>query len=224
MAICVLRRKNYVIEVINEGMYEMWDRTLEETLNKPAFEVLPELMEQCFKELLDNVYNTGQRFVAAELPVNLHRNGKIENAFVKFVYEPLRETDGTISGVMALAHEITEQVLSRKKMEESVTKFRTLIEDAPVATCFFTGREMRIEVANDMRIDYLGKGKQIIGKNLADSVPELKDQPFLQILDGVFTTGKIYESKNAIAQLEVNDILGTYYFNYTYKPIRNAAG
>lgn len=224
VAICVLRGKNYVIEIINEGMYEMWDRTLEEALNKPAFEVLPELMDQGFKELLDNVYNTGQRFVAAELPVNLHRNGKIENTFVKFVYEPLREIDGTISGIMALAHEITEQVLSRKKIEESETKFRTLIEDAPVATCFFTGREMKIEVANDIMIDYWGKGKQIIGKQLADAVPELKDQPFLQILDDVFTTGKIYESKNSIAHLEVNGLMVTYYFNYTYKPIRNATG
>ena len=224
VAICVMRGKNYIIEIINKGMYEMWDRTLEEALNKPAFEVLPELMEQGFKELLDNVYNTGQRFVAAELPISLKRNGKIENAFVKFVYEPLREIDGTISGIMALAHEITEQVLSRKKIEESETKFRTLIEDAPVATCFFTGREMRIEVANDIMLDYWGKGKQIIGKNLADAVPELKNQPFLQILDDVFTTGKIYESKNEVAQLQVNNVLGTYYFNYTYKPIRNDAG
>ena len=224
VAICVLRRENYVIEIINEGMYKMWDRTLEETLNKPLFEVLPELMEQGFKELLDRVYNTGQRFVTAELPIDLYRNGTTENAFVKFVYEPLREADGTISGVMALAHEITEQVLSRKKVEESETKFRTLIEEAPVATCFFIGREMRIEVANDIMIGYWGKGKEVIGKKLADAIPELQGQPFLQLLDEVFTTGKIYESKNAAAQLELNGVMGTYYFDYTYKPIRNAAG
>ena len=224
VAICVLRGKNYVVEIINEVMSEMWDRTLEEALNKPVFEVLPELMGQGFRELLDNVYDTGQRFVAEELPVNILRNGKIENAFVKFVYEPLRETDGTISGVMALAHEITEQVLSRKKIEESETKFRTLIEDAPVSTCFFTGREMKIEVANDIMIGYWGKGKEVMGKKIIDAVPELKDQHFLQILDDTFTTGKIYESKNAAAQLELNGVLGTYYFDYTYKPIRNVAG
>ena len=224
VAICVLRGKNHVIEIINQGMYQMWDRTLEETLNKPAFEVLPELMEQGFKELLDNVYNTGQHFVTAELPIDFHRNGKIENAFVKFVYEPLREADGTVSGVMALAHEITEQVLSRKKVEESETKFRTLIEEAPVATCFFTGREMKIEVANDIMIGYWGKEKEVIGKKLAEAIPELQGQPFLEILDQVFTTGKIYESKNAVGYVELNGVMGTYYFDYTYKPIRNAAG
>ena len=224
VAICVLRGKDYVIEVINKGMYEMWDRTLEQALNKPAFEVLPELMEQGFKQLLDNVYKTGERFVTDELPINLKRNGKLENVFVKFVYEPLRDADGTISGVMALAHEITEQVVLRKKIEESETKFRTLIEDAPVATCFFTGREMRIELANDKMLTYWGKEKNVIGQPLADAVPELVGQPFLQLLDDVFTTGKIYEAKNEVAQLEVNGVLGTYYFDYTYKPIRNAAG
>ncbi|MBC7382430.1 MAG: PAS domain-containing protein [Bacteroidia bacterium] len=119
VAICILRGEDYLIEVVNEKMFEMWDRTLEQALNKPAFEVLPELREQGFKELLDTVYKTGERFVTEELPINLKRNGKLENAFVKFVYEPLREADGTISGVMALAHEITEQVVARKKVEEN---------------------------------------------------------------------------------------------------------
>ena len=224
VAICVLRGKDYVIETINESMFEMWDRTLEETINKPVFDVLPELRDQGIKELLDNVYTTGKRFVAEELPIQLKRKGKLENVFIKFIYEPLREVDETISGVMALAHEITEQVLSRKKIEESEIKFRTLIEDAPVATCLFTGREMRIEVANDKIISYWGKGKNVIGKTLADVVPELKEQPFLKILDEVFTTGKAYEGKNEFAQLQINGALSNHYFDYTFKPIRNAAG
>ena len=41
----------------------------------------------------------------------------MENAYVTFVYEPLREVDGTISGIMVLAHEITDLVVGRKKME-----------------------------------------------------------------------------------------------------------
>ena len=127
VAICVLRGENYVIEIINESMSELWDRTLEQALNKPVFDVLPELKEQGFKELLVNVYLTGERCVVQELSVNIMRNGKLENAFVKFVYEPLREADGTVSGVMVLAHEITEQVISRKKVEESEKKFEAAI-------------------------------------------------------------------------------------------------
>ena len=129
VAICVLRGENYVIEVINKGMNEMWDRTLEESINKPAFDVMPELLDQGIKELLDNVYKTGERFASDELSVNVKRNGKIENIFVQFVYEPLHEADESISGVMCLAHEITEQVVARKKVEESEEQFSTLAEN-----------------------------------------------------------------------------------------------
>ena len=131
VAICVLRGENYVIEVINEPMYEMWDRTLEQVLNKPVFDVLTELKDQGFKELLDNVYHNGERFVAEELPLSLKRDGKLDNIFVKFVYEPLREADGTISGVMALAHDITQQVVARKKIKESESHFRLIAELMP---------------------------------------------------------------------------------------------
>ncbi len=127
VAICVLRGEDYVIETMNEGMSEFWDRTLAQALNKPVFDVLPEVKDQGIKEILDNVYSTGERCVVQELSINIKRNNKLENAFVKFVYEPLREADGTVSGVMALAHEITEQVAARKKVEASEKKFEAAI-------------------------------------------------------------------------------------------------
>ncbi|WP_462222322.1 PAS domain S-box protein, partial [Ferruginibacter sp.] len=156
VAICVLRGPNYIIEVINKGMYEMWDRTLEQALNKPAFEVLPELMEQGFKELLDTVYKTGERFVAEELAINLKRNGNIENAFVKFVYEPLKDANGNIAGVMALAHEITEQVLSRKKIEESEIQFRQMAELIP-QKIWTSDAEGNKDYFNNTFLNYVGK-------------------------------------------------------------------
>ncbi len=123
MAICVLRGEDYVIETMNEGMCTFWGRTFEQALNKPVFDVLPEVRGQGIKELLDNVYRTGERCVMQELSIDIIRNGELETVFVKFVYEPLREADGSISGVMALAHEITEQVMARKKLEASEKKF-----------------------------------------------------------------------------------------------------
>ena len=83
---------------------------------------------------------------------------------------------------------------------------------------------MTIEIANDKILASWSKGKEVIGKTLAESIPELIGQPFLTILDEVFTTGVMYEGKNEVAQLEVNGVLGTYYFDYTFKPIHNNVG
>src|SRR5690606_25947662 len=48
------------------------------------------------------------------------RDGSVQTVFVNFVYEAFREADGTISGVMAVANEVTEQVKARQRVEELV--------------------------------------------------------------------------------------------------------
>ncbi|MEQ1798517.1 MAG: chemotaxis protein CheB [Lacibacter sp.] len=145
-------------------------------------------------------------------------------SFVRVYPQPEFNVSGELIGVITMGFDVTQQVIARKKIEESEAKFRTLLEDAPVATCLFTGREMIIELANELMLGYWGKEKNVIGKPLKDAVPELREQPFLKILDEVFTTGKTYGAKNELAQLMVNGVLGNYYFDYTYKPIRNASG
>ena len=120
--------------------------------------------------------------------------------------------------------EAKHQSIIKVALTSSEARFKSLIEEAPVATCLFVGREMIIEVANEPMLTFWGKSKAVLGKPLAQAVPELVGQPFLGILDHVFTTGVPYEAKAAPADLEVDGVLGRYYFDFTYKPLRNAEG
>ena len=220
VAVCVLRGEDYVIEVINEPMYEMWDRTLEQVLNKPAFEVLTELKEQGFKELLDNVYHKGERFVADELPISLKRNGKLDNIFVKFVYEPLREADGTISGVMALAHDITQQVVARKKMEAQALMVENLLMTAPGFVCTLVGPTHIYGLVNKQYQQLFGS-RQLQGKPLLEALPELVGQGFDTLLDNVYNTGEPFlgiEIPILLAR-DVNLEPELLYFNFSYQPM-----
>lgn len=156
VAICVLRGRNYIIENINEPMVQLWNRNMADVINKPAFDVLTELKDQGFKELLDNVFDTGVPFVAEELSITLFRKGTLENAFVKFVYEPLRDGMGNTIGIMALATEITEQVVARKKIEESEKHFRQLADMMPskISNADIDGKLLYL---NKNWLDYTGK-------------------------------------------------------------------
>ena len=127
VAICVMLGEEFVIETINQKMGDIWGRTIAEAINKPVFELLPEVIIQGYKELLESVYKTGERYVSEESLVNFNRNGKLENVFVKFVYEPFRNSEGAVSGVMCLGHEITEQVNVRKKIEKNEQRFQGAI-------------------------------------------------------------------------------------------------
>ena len=220
LAICVLRGQDYMIETINERMVEMWDRKMEDVLYKPAFDVLTELKDQGFKELLDNVVRTGERFIAEELPISLQRNGQLENAFIKFVYEPLRETDGTITGVMALAHEITGQVVARKRMEAQAKMHEDMLMTAPGYVCTLRGPNHVYELVNEKYQQLFGKRK-IKGKPILEALPELQGQGFDLLLDKVYTTGETYVGFDIPIKLARDENLAPelLYFNFSYQPM-----
>ncbi|QJD79888.1 GAF domain-containing sensor histidine kinase [Spirosoma rhododendri] len=120
--------------------------------------------------------------------------------------------------------EIRLQQQTQQALATSELKFRSLIDEAPVATSLYVGQEFRVELANTPMLTYWGKDRSVIGKPLIAALPELDGQSFLAILDNVFSTGKSYEARNAPATLLVGGVLRTYYFDYTYKPLRNPAG
>jgi PAS domain S-box-containing protein len=119
VAMCILKGESLIVEIANERMFELWGKSPTEMVNKPIFEGLPEAKEQGLEQILQDVYQNGVSFKADERPVQLPRKGKIQTTYLNFVYEPLRSGDGTISGVMAVGVDVTEQVIARQKIEES---------------------------------------------------------------------------------------------------------
>lgn len=224
VAICILSGKDHVVEIVNEKMLEIWGKTASETLNKPVFEGLPEAKDQGLEQLLDHVFETGEKFIANERPVNLLRNGKIETVYQNFTYEALRDSNGTISGVVAISTDVTAQVIAREKAEDSEQKTRTIVENAPFPIGVYVGREMRIELANQSIIDVWGKGNDVIGKLYSDILPELENQKIFSQLDGVFTTGTPFHAYNQRVDLNVNGKLSPFYFNYSFTPLYDSAG
>ncbi len=224
VGLIVLMGEDMRVVTVNDAYCKLIGHTVAETLHRPLFDVIPEAAES-FLPILKNVLITGEPFSMDGATYSVHgAGGQLIEGFINFVYQPYREADGTITGVMAVVHDVTTQALAQQKIQNSEARFRTLIEEAPVATCLFTGRELTIALANELMLDLWGKNASIIGKHLADAVPELKEQAFLDILDQVFTTGESYSASAARAELEVSGILKTYYFNFTYKPLRNEAG
>jgi PAS domain S-box-containing protein len=120
IAMAILKGPSFRVELANARMFELWGRGADELMNKSIFEGLPEVRDQGYEELLTGVYTTGKTFSALGIPVSLPRDEGIETVYINLLYEAFREADGTISGVMAVAIDVTEQVLARQKIEEVV--------------------------------------------------------------------------------------------------------
>ena len=133
-AMCVFRGPEHVVEIANEVMLELWGKKNVEVQNKPIFEALPEVKGQGLETVLENVYATGEKFEAHERLVKLPREGEIEDVYINFVYEALKEPDGTISGIVAVANDVTAQVDARKKLEDAEQRARLAAEIAEIVT------------------------------------------------------------------------------------------
>ena len=111
------------VTLVNDLMLEFWGKG-NNVEGKTFLEILPELSNQPFPAMIDSVYTTGVAVYANEILAHLNRNGIMEDKYFNIVYEPHFEADNTISGVITIAHEVTQQVLARKNMEESETLFK----------------------------------------------------------------------------------------------------
>ncbi len=92
------------------------------------------------------------------------------------------------------------------------------------ATAIYTGEDIIIQTANDAMIRFWGRDRSVIGKPMAEAIPELIGQPFIPILQQVWRTGITYNSKNARAELLIDGKLQTFYFDFEYRAILNDAG
>ena len=97
-------------------------------------EALPEVEGQGFFEQLDQVYGAGRSYAAHSAPVTLIREpgGAPERRFLDFVYQPLRDAAGAITGVFVEGSDVTERVVGSAALSESEARFRAMADDAPV--------------------------------------------------------------------------------------------
>ena len=125
--IFVLKGDDMVLALANEPLFSIW-AVGRNAIGKPLLEILPELKDQGFIEILLDVYRNHNIVTGKEKPAVFHRlDGSTDTVYFNFVYQPYKETDGTVSGVLVIAHDVTEQVVARKRLEESELRFRALV-------------------------------------------------------------------------------------------------
>jgi len=129
-AFAIFKGKEMIITLANDSMKEVLGKG-PDIEDKPLLDVLPELKGQAFPDLLNNVLTTGTPYFANEALARLHRNGRLEDVYFNFVYQPYWEVDKSISGITVIAYEVTNEVLAKKKIEASEAYFRQLTETLP---------------------------------------------------------------------------------------------
>ncbi len=115
----VLRGPEHHFEMVNPPYEDLTGQR--DLLGKTVREAVPEAAEQGFISLLDEVYRTGQPFVGRGTPIQLARGAlqPLEVRYLDFVYQPRREQDGTISGIIVLGVDVTESKRAEQVLLQS---------------------------------------------------------------------------------------------------------
>ena len=126
--IAILAGPRHIYEFVNDAYVRLvGDR---EFIGRPVIEVAPEVVDQGFIDLLDQVYRTGERYVADELPISLQRfsGDSPRQHHLTFVYEPICDDTGAVSGIFVEGFDVTNAVAERQAREASEARFRGAVE------------------------------------------------------------------------------------------------
>ncbi|HEY4335942.1 MAG TPA: PAS domain-containing protein [Puia sp.] len=223
VGIVILMGDDLVVDIVNQAYGNLIGRNYRDLIGKPLFAIIPET-EAHFRPIIDSVRKSGQPLYLYDHPQYSLSGGKKRTGFLNLVYQPYKETDGRITGVMVLCHDVTEQVITRRKAEASDKRFRDLVSQSTVATAVLTGKDMVVELANDTMLNTWDVDRSVIGKPLIEFLPELAGQPFPKLLDAVFTTGEMYSEDDALVYTKRKGSLEARYMNFTYKPLEDEQG
>ena len=133
VGIVILRGTDLVVELANESYLSQVGRERSELLNKPLFTSLPEIKE-VVAPLLQDVLKTGESFYGNEFAMTINRYGNKEQCYFNFVCQALRETDGSVNGVMVTATEVTQIVHAKHTLQENEIRLRLATEGTQLAT------------------------------------------------------------------------------------------
>jgi PAS domain S-box-containing protein len=159
--------------------------------------------------------------------VPITRNGRREEVYWTYSYSPIDDSAAAtgVGGVLVVCTETTEQVLSARRAAEEKERFSELFEQAPSFMAMLRGPEHRIELANPSYMRLIGR-RDVLGRTVAEAIPEAGRQGFLELLDSVYRTGQPFAATGVrfAAQPVEGGPVDEHCLDFVYQPIKDASG
>jgi signal transduction histidine kinase len=187
VGIAILRGPTHLFEFANSSYRKLVaDREVE---GKTIREAFPDLAGQGIYEMLDGVFTTGEPVIMRSRRLVMVRqdNGIAEERFFDWVYQPMRDENGEMDGVVVVVFEVTELASARREAEAA-----NRAKDEFMA---ILGHELRNPLApiltaiNVMRL----KGDRSLEKER--SVIERQAQHLVRLVDDLLDLSRITSGK-----------------------------
>ncbi|GGB85584.1 hybrid sensor histidine kinase/response regulator [Pseudoduganella buxea] len=166
------------------------------------------------------------------------RNGSPEDVWFDLFYTPVHDSCGEVGGVLCTVVEVTRRIQRERRLERDrleldqqnrrlraeTTLLRELFEQAPSFMAVLRGPEHVFELANPPYQQLVG-GRDVLGRRVADALPEVRGQGFIELLDKVYASGQPYVGRQQkVELLTAPGQLEARYLDFVYQPLRAPDG
>lgn len=177
----VLIGSNMLLREANEKMLDFFGKK-PSIIGTPILETVPELKNTRLPDEYQHVLRTGETYTNSAERIELIKDGISAVGYYDYTFKPLQDTDGSVYGVIFTIIDVTDQVISRNRLEEAELSMRGAVELAQLGT-------WSIDVAtngltySDRLIEWFGFDPA--AKDYNEVIPILSDEDQKRVADAV---------------------------------------
>ena len=159
--------------------------------------------------------------------VPIIRHGALQDVYWTYSYSPIDEPDSPhgVGGVLVICTETTEQVLAQKRLMEERERFVQLFDQAPTFLAVLEGPRHVFTFANPAYLRLVG-GREVVGRTVAEALPEAVPQGYVARLDEVYRTGQSFSATGATFTFmpPYSDAVARRHVDFVYQPMTSRDG
>ncbi len=234
---------------LNDAYARVTMRDKAEVVGRLLFEAFPADPESdSYRQLtgsLQRVLDSGERDEIALIHYPIRNpDGTMQSRYWSATHSPLLGDDGAVSFILQHTVDVTELqelrtardnagLVSRARaveernaqVREQLARMRTMVEQAPGFVALVAGEHHRFELANAAYRRLVGE-RELLGKTVSEALPEVIEQGFVDVLDGVFRSGEPFVGKAVQVRLsnEAGDQDEERFLDFVYQPITGPDG
>ena len=194
-----------------------------EIMGMTAAEAFPEIAE-FNREIIPAVLG-GRPLSFKDQELTWMRDGRLQRYWLNLDYSPIYDEHDQAVGILCVVVDTTDKVLAERKIKGEHGRLAQMFEQSPGFMVLLLGPQHVITQANPAYLELIGH-RDVIGRSVAEAVPETVEQGFVGLLDALYASGETYRGSAVPFDVTATDRTAAHesYLDFVYHPLKDEDG